>query len=125
MIHEVLMYYHLKDELKYPICTMMEQLGVKTVEIKEEDVNETMGYLLKVPGFAKSEGKQKKIPEDTFLFFAGMTMEQLDIILEVFKNAGIPYIPLKAMLTNDNIQYPFYVLHENVNKEYLSLKNKV
>jgi len=121
---EILMYYHLKEEVKKPICIIMEQLGVKVKEIKDEDIHETMGYLLEVPGFEKSNESGKDIPEESFLFFAGMSGEQLDIILEVFKNAKIPYIPFKAMLTNDNIQYPFYVLYENVRQEYLHLTKK-
>lgn len=122
-MNEVLMYYHLKDEVKNPICIIMEQLGVEVIEIKEEDRHETMGYLLNIPGFNKSEESGKDIPDDSFLFFAGMSGEQIDIILDIFKNANLPYIPFKAMLTNDNIQYPFYVLYNNVKQEYLNLTN--
>lgn len=123
-MNETLMYYHLKDEVKKPICIIAEQLGIKVQQINDEDIHETMGYLLNVPGFKKSEESGKEIPEESFIFFAGMSGEQLDILLEIFKNAEIPYIPLKAMLTNDNIQYPFYVLFENVRQEYLNLTQK-
>jgi len=58
------------------------------------------------------------------LFFAYFTMEQLDIVLEVFKQANIPYIPYKAMLTNDNVVYTFEQLYTNVENEYLQLTNK-
>lgn len=123
-MNETLLYYHLKEDVKKPICIIAKQLGVKVQEIKDQDIHETMGYLLKVPGFKKSEESGKDVPEDSFIFFAGMSGEQLDIILEIFKNAKIPYIPLKAMLTNDNIQYPFYVLYDNVKQEYLNLTHK-
>ena len=115
------MYYHLKDEVKNPICIIMEQLDVKTIEITDDQIHETMGYLLKVPGFEKSEESGKEIPEESFLFFAGMSEDQINLILDVFKGAKIPYIPFKAMLTNDNIAYPFYTLYDNVRNEYLSL----
>lgn len=123
-MNEVLMYYHLKEEVSNPICIIMRQLGVKTIEIKDEDIHHTMGYLLNIPGFKPSDEKGQEVPEDSFLFFAGMSGEQIDIILDVFKSAKIPYIPYKAMLTNDNIQYPFYHLYKNVKEEYLSLINK-
>ncbi len=118
---EIIMYYHLDNDVENAIKIMMDQLGVKTKEIKDDQIHQTMGYLLGVPGFAKQEETKEKPPKDSFIFFAGMVEEQLDIILEVFKNAKIPYIPYKAMLTNDNINYPFYVLYENVRQEYLSL----
>lgn len=120
-MNEILMYYHLRDEVKNPICIIMEQLGVKVIEIKDDQIHETMGYLLNVPGFVKSEESGKDVPEDSFLFFAGMSDEQINLILDIFKSAKIPYIPFKAMLTNDNIAYPFYVLYDNVRNEYLSL----
>lgn len=123
-LNEVLMYYHVEENISKPICIIMQQLDVKVMEIKDEDIHHTMGYLLKVPGFKPSEEEGKDIPKDSFLFFAGMSGEQIDIILDIFKNAKIPYIPYKAMLTNDNIQYPFYVLYENVKQEYLNLVNQ-
>ena len=49
------------------------------------------------------------------------TKKIIDIILEVFKNAGIPYIPYKAMLTNDNVNYTFEQLYQNVEQEYRQL----
>lgn len=123
-MNEVLMYYHLEEQVLKPIEIIMKQLDVKIVEIKDEDIHHTMGYLLQIPGFVASEEKGKDIPTDSFLFFAGMSGEQIDIILDIFKNANIPYIPYKAVLTNDNIQYPFYTLYENVKQEYLNLVNK-
>lgn len=122
-MNEIILYYHIDDDLRDAIKIICDQLDIKTKEVKEKDVDQTMGYLLEIPGFDRQEAKNDKIPTDSMLFFAGMSMEQLNILLDVFQSADLPYIPLKAMLTENNINYPFYVLHENVNKEYLSLKN--
>lgn len=121
---EKVLFYHLEESVQKAIQTILEQLDVETKEIFQEDAIQQMGYLIQLPGYQKKEGKSEIKLTEPFLFFAHFSMEQLDIVLEIFKNAKIPYIPYKAMLTNDNVVYTFEQLYTNVENEYLQLTNK-
>ena len=59
------------------------------------------------------------IPHDDMMVLAGFEDGQVDILLQIFKEANIPFIPLKAIVTKTNIDWTFKQLLENVKKEYL------
>lgn len=118
---EMLLMYHIDDETKKIIDIILQQLDVEMKEIADHDTHQFMGYLIGLPGFQSQKRETETELTEPFLFFAYFTEEQLDIILEVFKNAGIPYIPYKAMLTNDNVNYTFEQLYQNVEQEYRQL----
>lgn len=115
---EVVLIYHLDTKIKAAIEKIMAQLDVEVKEIQESDVHQTMGYLIGIPGYEESQEVYNTKLEKEFVFFAGFSDEQLDLVLEIFKAAQIPYIPYKAMLTPDNVVYPFYRLYQNVEEEY-------
>lgn len=121
---EKVLFYHLEESVQKAILTILAQLDVETKEIYQEDAIQQIGYLIDLPGYEKKEGKSEKKLTEPFLFFAHFSMEQLDIVLEVFKRAQIPYIPYKAMLTNDNVVYTFEQLYTNVEHEYLQITNQ-
>lgn len=116
---ETLLLYHFDDEMKSGIENIAQQLGIEVQYIEDHQIHETMGYILNIDGFEKSEPIEKDIQLDKeFLFFAGMNDQQLDLLLEIFKVSGVPFIPYKAMLTERNVEYPFYQLYQNVAHEY-------
>lgn len=115
---EVVLIYHLDDKISQAIKKIMSQLDVAVKEIKDCDIHQSMGYLIGIPGYEDSQETFDDKLEKEFIFFAGFTDEQLDLVLEIFKAAQIPYIPYKAMLTPDNVVYPFYRLYQNVEEEY-------
>ncbi|MCD7893213.1 MAG: DUF3783 domain-containing protein [Erysipelotrichaceae bacterium] len=116
---ETILFYHLDLETKEHIKEIASQLDIEVREIFDNQIYETMCYLLHLDGYESSpEAKITDKIDQTFLFFAFMSDEQLDLLLEIFKVKEIPYIPYKAMLTENNIVYPFYQLYRNVEKEY-------
>ncbi|MEG0367370.1 MAG: DUF3783 domain-containing protein [Coprobacillus sp.] len=121
---EIVLLYHIDEKTKTIIETIMSQLDVDVKYIEETQVNETIGYLLEIPGFEKDQKNEfTDVLEKEFIFFAGFSDEQLDLVLDIFKAAQVPYIPFKAMLTNDNVTYPFYRLYQNVEHEYEQITN--
>ena len=124
-MQETVLYYRLSESMKTPIVAILSQLDVCLKEINEEDAYQQMGYLLGLPGFKERDGEVKKDLSQPFLFFAHFSSEQIDLVLDVFKQAGVPYIPYKAMLTNDNVVYSFEDVYTNVENEYLHLTNRI
>lgn len=121
---ELILYYKLDENVKNIMSIILKQLDVEMREIDEKDISQQMGYLLNLPGYQRQNVEIEGNLNETFLFFAHFSNEQLDIILDVFRNAGIPFIPYKAMLTNDNVVYTFQQLYKNVENEYKQLTHQ-
>lgn len=121
---ELILYYKLDENVKDIMSIILKQLDVEMREIDEKDISQQMGYLLNLPGYQRQNVEIEGNLNETFLFFAHFSNEQLDIILDVFRNAGIPFIPYKAMLTNDNVVYTFQQLYKNVENEYKQLTHQ-
>ncbi len=124
-MNEVILTYHIDETTKTILTTLMNQLDVDVKDISDDETNQEMGYLIGIPGYEKKDHPQAEFEMDQpFLFFAGFEGQQLDILLEIFKQAKMPYIPFKAMLTNDNVVYTFEQLYKNVKEEYESFQFK-
>lgn len=118
MKEKVLMYHLLQSDTGNIIKTLLEQLDVEVIEIEESDVNQTMGYLIGLPDYKKTEEKIKEIPEKEMLIFFNFLDKQLDLVLDLLKQANVPFIPLKAMITQTNVEWSFYKLYHQVKEEY-------
>lgn len=122
---ETLLVYHIEQKAEQAIRTIMAQLDVDVHVIKDDDIYQKMGYILGLEGYSREENDSNEELEKSFLYFAFFLDEQIDIVLEVFKMANIPYIPYKAMYTQQNVNYTFAELYKNVEHEYLSLTNSI
>ena len=125
-MQETVLLYHVEGDTRDKILNILNQLEIEYKDIQEKDIHQKIGYLLDIPGY---ENSKDKIPEATldheFVFFAYMTDEQLDILLQLFKASQVPYIPLKAMLTDSNVEYRFYDLYHNVQHEYEQISGQI
>ncbi|MBS5111482.1 MAG: DUF3783 domain-containing protein [Coprobacillus cateniformis] len=120
---ETILLYHVNDEIKNKINEIATSLKIDIRIIEDDEIYETMGYLLKMEGYKKSIPQQVDFDmSQEFVFFAGMSDQQLDILLQLFKMNKIPPIPYKAMLTQHNINYTFVQLYQSVSREYHEMK---
>ena len=122
---ETLLIYHIEEKVEQAIRAIMAQLDVEVKVIKDEDIYQKMGYILGLNGYSREENDSTEQLDKSFLYFAFFLDEQIDIVLEVFKMANIPYIPYKAMFTHENVNYTFNELYKNVEHEYQSLTNTI
>ena len=119
---ETLLLYHVADDVQKDIKNIAEQLHIQIQYLDESQLHETMGHILNIDGFEKSEVQNISGDfQQEFVFFAGMSDKQLDIILQLFRMQGIPKITYKAMLTEHNVHYKFYQLYLSVADEYQQL----
>lgn len=120
---ETILLYHVNDEIKVKINEIATSLKIDIRIIEDDEIYETMGYLLKMKGYEKSIPQQVDFDmSQEFVFFARMSDQQLDILLQLFKMNKIPPIPYKAMLTQHNINYTFVQLYQSVSREYHEMK---
>ncbi|MGN1181884.1 MAG: DUF3783 domain-containing protein [Faecalibacillus sp.] len=121
MAQEKVILYNLLDQEKGQIMkTIFEQLGVDVIRIDHKDLNQSVGYLFGLDGFSKEKKDYQKIRNEEMLVFHGFSTEQMELVLDVFQGAQIPFIPYKAMTTSKNIELPFHQFLDRVIEEYES-----
>lgn len=119
-MEETVLLYNLKDSSKgETILTILKQLGIAIKHVEAKEVLHPIGYLLTIDGFqpAKKEVEDEKIEEE-MLVIHNFSDQQIQVMLEVLKEAGVPLIPLKAVVTPTNVEWSFYTLYQEVKKEY-------
>lgn len=121
MQETVLLYNIDKSEAGKAIISLLEKLNVKVIIVNSSDLMNPIGYILGMDGFERGMEPLKNIPFDDMMVIAGMEDKQVEILLQIFKEANIPFIPLKAMVNDTNINWTFIKLLEGVKNEYMAL----
>ena len=121
MEETVLLYNIDKSKAGKAIISILEKLNVKIIIVKSSDLMNPIGYILGEKGFERGTEALTTIPNDDMLVMAGFEDKQIDILLQIFKEANIPFIPLKAIVTQTNVNWTFMQLLNNVKNEYFEL----
>ena len=74
-----------------------------------------------IEDFQRGSEALTTIPQDDMMVMAGFEEKQIDILLQIFREANIPFIPLKAIVTQTNVNWTFMQLLQNVKNEYIEL----
>ena len=121
MEETVLLYNIDQTEAGKAIISILEKLNVKVISVKSSDLMNPLGYLLGVDDFERGTEALNEIPNDDMMVLAGFEDQLVDILLQIFQEAKIPFIPLKAIVTQTNIHWTFMQLLKNVKAEYMEL----
>lgn len=113
---------------------VLVRMGVRIKNVTPEQVTETIGGLLGLPGFGKAEnqgeadvpdqsgedGRVLEIPSVTeeVLVMHNFSGGRLDELLLNLRKAGVPRIHLKAVVTETNAAWTFYQLYEEIKEEH-------
>ncbi len=119
MQETVLLYNIDKTEAGKAIISILEKLNVEVIIVKTSDLMNPLGYILGLDDYERGTEALTSIPHDDMMVLAGFEDKQVDLLLEIFKEANIPFIPLKAIVTKTNIDWTFKQLLDNVKTEYL------
>ncbi len=121
MEETVLLYNIDKTEPGKAMISILKKLDVKVVIVKTKDLMNPVGYLLGNSDYKRSTDKIKEVPQDEMMVLSGFNDKQVDVLLQIFQKANIPFIPLKAIVTETNIEWSFLQLLNNVKNEYMHL----
>lgn len=121
MEETVLLYNIDKTEPGKAMISILKKLDVKVVIVKTKDLMNPVGYLLGNGDYKRSTDKIKEVPQDEMMVLSGFDDKQVDVLLQIFQKANIPFIPLKAIVTETNIEWSFLQLLNNVKNEYMHL----
>ena len=112
---KTLFVYQLKYIENYTaILNILAFMNIEFFEIEDEMIHLKIKDLMN----HKIRKKKNKALPMPMILFSGMMGDDIDVLLKVFKNAHIPFIPLKAMVTATNLNWTFTYLYEHVYEEY-------
>ena len=119
---EQVLFYQFKDEDKLALARKtLNKLGISSQVLPEEAWREKVGYLLGEKGF---KSVAAPAAEDTFVFphevmiLQNIRNKRLDEVLMALKEAGVPHIRYKSVVTPFNMLWTLQRLCMTIQKEH-------
>ncbi|MDF2952141.1 MAG: hypothetical protein K0S18_1724 [Anaerocolumna sp.] len=117
--NEVVLLYNFDVEKLNKIKFVLIRMGIKIKMITKEYYLQSIGYLVGIKGFEKSdeiyieEGFQEEM-----LVMKGFSSSRIDELLKLLKKNGVQRIPLKAIITEYNQSWNSIELYKELKEEH-------
>lgn len=106
---------------------VLVRMGVRIKNVTTEQTGQTVGFLAGMPGYeeqtAEGQAALSDIPQE-MLVMKNFTSDRIDRLLMELRKAGVPRIPLKAIVTESNCPWTFYQLYEELKMEHEAMSGK-
>ena len=108
-----------KEKIKV-VRSIAQKNRIQIKEISRKDYNQKLGALAGIQGFAKEKViyNGPDFPLD-MMVFSGIDSAQIDSFLADYKQTGAQPVPLKAIITPQNIFWTVETLFKELWKEHL------
>ncbi len=119
-VEQVLFYQFQEGEALSLAQKTLHRLGIKTKVLRSEDWTQKIGYLLEAPGFKATKAGE----EESFSFpyevmiFQNIRNKRLEHVLQELKEAGVPPVRFKSVVTPFNILWTLKRLCQTMEKEH-------
>ena len=109
-----------KEKIKV-VRSIAQKNRIQIKEISRKDYNQKLGALAGIQGFAKEKViyNGPDFPLE-MMVFSGIDSAQIDAFLADYKQTGAQPVPLKAIITPQNIFWTVETLFKELWKEHLS-----
>ena len=116
---QVLLYRFHDTDLLERFKAVLKQLHIRAVVLKDEDAAQKVGFLLGMKGFRPVEdtGEGFQFPQEVMVLH-NIQGKRLDEVLDAMKEAGLPKIQYKAVVTPFNVLWTLGRLCETMRKEH-------
>ncbi|SHK93697.1 protein of unknown function [Selenomonas ruminantium] len=124
---EQVLFYRFQDEDKLAVaCKTLHKLGIITKVLPADAWREKVGYLLGAKGFqpAKSKGEDDFVFPHEVMVLQNIRNKRLDEVLMALKDAGVPHIRFKAVVTPFNTLWTLRRLCETMQREHGALTER-
>ena len=116
---ETVLLYHLNEERYSKLQPVLIRMGIKVRIMEENQVNQKIGALFKLPGFNLEESDGDVLsPSDEVMLMNGFSSKRVNEFLTNMKKANVGIISLKAIVTAENVNWRFIDLYQELNKEH-------
>lgn len=113
----VLLFSFNDGEKRERIARALLPLSIAAKKINKSDFRQPLGALLGIAERETAEYKGLELPHEMMLI-AGCEDPQIHALLDALRNAGIPRIHHKAVLTENNQYWNALELYEELHQEY-------
>lgn len=116
--------FHVEPGKAKQIEAVCRSLKLQTVKVKPSSYNQKLGYLAGITGFNR-ENTTYQGPDfpSEMMVFSGMDSDTVDAFLAKYKEASIPPISLKAILTPHNVFWSADNLYKELFREHQNFLN--
>lgn len=124
---EKIILYHLRPEngKGKAIQKLLDDMRIQAIFIRESELQQSLGYLLGLPGFEEGSTQQiENPPNDEFMAFYGFSDARLDQFLAIYRARMIEAVPLKAVVTDTNRNWKLIDLLSELKKEHLYFQKR-
>ncbi|MDE6433788.1 MAG: DUF3783 domain-containing protein [Lachnospiraceae bacterium] len=119
----IILLFHIEPGKAKQIESICRPLKINVTKVKITSYSQQLGYLAGIKGFNRlSTTYQGADFPSEMLVFSGMDSDTVDVFLAKYKEASIPPIGLKAILTEHNIFWTAEALYTELLKEHLSFQ---
>nr|WP_304149715.1 DUF3783 domain-containing protein [Mitsuokella multacida] len=123
---ELVLFYQFRDDEKLALAQKtLHRLGIHTKVLPEEAWREKIGYLLGLKGFRAANPEDYE--DDPFVFphevmvLQHIRNKRLDAVLKALKDAGVPPVHYKSVVTPFNTLWTLRRLCETMQKEHAAM----
>ncbi len=118
---EQVLFYQFRDAAKLELArSVLRRMGIVTKILPENAWREKVGYLLGAGGFKASSAKDDgefSFPHEVMIL-QNIRNKRLDEVLRALREAGVPPIPFKSVVTPFNTLWTLRRLCETMQKEH-------
>lgn len=118
---QIILTFGLGKEKTKVVRSIAQKSRIQIKEISRKDYNQKLGALAGIQGFAKEKViyNGPDFPLE-MIVFSGIDSAQIDTFLADYKQTGAQPVPLKAIITPQNIFWTVETLFKELWKEHLS-----
>ncbi len=129
--------FHVADTKCSQIAALCRTMDITAVLVKDTQWGVTLGSLAGISGLNRLPVSSAHQPETAvippltpsgsmeMMVFSGISQNELDAFLTKYREAGIPKIPLKAVLTPYNIFWNATQLYQELQKEHSHFQKQI
>ena len=117
---QVILTFGLGKDKSRAVRSIAQKNRIQIKEISRKDYNQKLGALAGIQGFAKEKAiyNGPDFPLE-MIVFSGIDSAQIDTFLADYKHTGAQPVPLKAIITPQNIFWTVEALFKELWKEHL------
>jgi len=126
MARPLLLTYNLKPGTVAGLDRICRDLGIRVRRVDHNEYALPIGALAGIPVARPSNAEAAAAPpfDDEMLVMCHMMSNELDAFLQAMREAGMPRIGLKAVLTPVNVLWNSTDLHSELAREHASMQRR-
>lgn len=126
MTGEMVIFYHpCKVSYLVKLKGVLVQMGIRIRDLGPESAGQKVGFLAGIQGYDRVEGEEGLGEiHGEMMILKNFTSDRMNELFARMKKAGIPRIPLKAVVTEYNADWTLQELYVELKKEHEAMNRQ-